>query len=56
MGIVATVPVEEVDNGPVGAGVFIWFNDDAFDVFVHGGAVDQDGICFAGKGAARQKQ
>ena len=53
MGIVAAVTVQEVDDGKAGAfstggmmGCFCggWLDDDTFNVFVHGGTVDEDGV------------
>jgi hypothetical protein len=51
LGIIAAVAVKEVDDGETGgAGAavltvcFCWLDDDAFNVFVHGGTVDEDGV------------
>lgn len=53
LGVVAAVAVEEVDDGHAGAGVGGGGYDDAFDVLVHGGAVDEDSVDGGGVGIRR---
>lgn len=59
LGIIAAVAVKEVDDGEAefaaAAGVMAgiccgWLDDDAFNVFVHGGTVDEDGVDAGCKG------
>lgn len=53
LGIIAAVAVKEIDDGEAGivatAGMTVcfccgWLDNDAFNVFVHGGTVDEDGV------------
>ncbi len=56
MGVAATVAVEQIDDRQVGAVLPLWADHDAFDILVHGGAMDQDGICLAGEGVAGHQE
>ncbi len=47
LGVVAAMTVEKVDDGPFG-GDFFRMDDNDFDVFVHCGAMDEDGVCRGG--------
>jgi len=44
--VVTAVAVEKIDDGPVGVcgGLAGGADDDAFDVFIHRGAMDEDGV------------
>jgi len=54
--------VEEIDDGEMGGvggaqGCSVFgLDDDAFDVFVHGGAVDEDGVDAGREGIYREEK
>ena len=62
MGIIAAVAVKKVDDGEAGgAGLMVgiccgWLDDDAFNIFVHSGTVDKDGVDAGGEGLGAEEK